>query len=63
MPAKIMLHLTDRSVKKSIGEIGGVLIKIGEFIFPIDFIFLEIQLVVSTYHISVILGLVISDYF
>lgn len=52
-----MLQLADSSVKKSIGEIEDVLIKIGEFIFLVDFMALEIQLVMNPqYHIPIILG-------
>ena len=40
---KVTLQLDDRSVKKSIGEIEDVLIRVGEFIFPVDFIVLETQ--------------------
>ena len=40
-PTKVTLQLADRSVKIPKGEIKDVLIKIGEFIFPVDFIVLE----------------------
>ena len=42
-PTKVTLQLADRSIKKPIGEIEDVLIKVGEFIFPVDFIVLETQ--------------------
>ena len=38
---RITLQLADRSVKISMGEIEEVLIKVGEFIFLVDFIVLE----------------------
>jgi len=40
-PTKITLQLVDRSVKVLKGEIDDVLIKVGEFICPVDFIVLE----------------------
>jgi len=40
-PTKVTLQLTDRSVKVPLEEIADVLIKVGEFIFPVDFIVLE----------------------
>jgi len=40
-PTKVTLQLTDRSVKVPLGEITDVQIKIGEFIFLVDFIILE----------------------
>ena len=36
-PTKVTLQLADGSVKVPLGEIADVLIKVGEFIFPIDF--------------------------
>ncbi|MDQ4222847.1 retropepsin-like aspartic protease, partial [Pseudomonas aeruginosa] len=42
-PTKVTLQLADRSIKKPIGEIEDVLMKVGEFIFPVDFIVLETQ--------------------
>ena len=40
-PTKVTLQLADRSVKVPLGEIADVLIKVGEFIFPVDFVVLE----------------------
>ncbi|MBZ2164421.1 retropepsin-like domain-containing protein, partial [Alteromonas stellipolaris] len=40
-PTKITLQLADRSVKTPKGEIEDVLVKVGEFIFPVDFVVLE----------------------
>jgi len=42
-PTKITLQLADRSVKIPKGEVENVLIKVGEFIFPVDFIILETE--------------------
>ncbi|XP_043695157.1 uncharacterized protein LOC122645837, partial [Telopea speciosissima] len=42
-PTKITLQLADRSVKVPKGMIEDVLLKVGEFIFPIDFIVLDTQ--------------------
>ena len=38
-----MIQLADRSIKVSKGEIDDVLIRIGELIYPVDFIMLETQ--------------------
>ena len=38
---RITLQLADRSVKIPNGEVEDVLIKVGEFIFPVDFVVLE----------------------
>jgi len=40
-PTKITLQLADRSIKIPMREITNVLTKIGEFIFPVDFVILE----------------------
>ena len=40
-PTRITLQLADRSVKIPKGEVEDVLIKVGEFIFPVDFVILE----------------------
>jgi len=40
-----MFQLVDRSIKVPKGEINDVLMRVGEFIYPVDFIVLEIQLV------------------
>ena len=42
-PTKVTIQLADRSVKILKGEITNVLIRVGEFIYPVDFIFLETQ--------------------
>ena len=42
-PTRVTIQLTDRSVKVPKGEINDVLIWIGEFIYPVDFIVLETQ--------------------
>jgi hypothetical protein len=56
-PTKVTLQLADRSVKIPKGEIEDVLIKIGEFIFQVDFIVLEISPVENPRgQIPVILG-------
>jgi len=41
-PTKVTLQLADRSVKVPLREIADVLIRVGEFIFSVDFIVLEI---------------------
>ena len=42
---QVMIQLANRSVKVPKGEVTNVLIKTGEFIYPVDFIVLETQLV------------------
>ena len=42
-PTKVTIQLADRSVKIPKGEITDVLIRVGEFIYPVDFIVLETQ--------------------
>lgn len=49
-PSKITLQLADRSVKKAMEEIEDVLINIREFMFPVNFIVSEIQLVTNPQH-------------
>ena len=44
-PTKITLQLADRSLKVQKGEIEDVLIKVGEFIFLVDYVVLETALV------------------
>ena len=54
---RVTLQLADRSVKVPSGEIAGGLIKVGEFIFPVDFVVLETALVENPRgQIPVILG-------
>lgn len=56
-PTRVTLQLADRSVKVPQGIIEDVIIKVGEFYFPVDFIVLETQPVSSTKgQIPVILG-------
>ena len=56
-PTRITLQLADRSVKIPKGEVEDVLIKVGEFIFPVDFVVLEIAPVENPREqIHVILG-------
>jgi hypothetical protein len=40
-PTKVMIQLADRSVKVPRGELEDVLIKVNEFVFPVDFIVLD----------------------
>lgn len=56
-PTKITLQLADRSIKLPKGIVEDVLIKVGEFVYPIDFVILDTQPVsnMST-QIPVILG-------
>jgi len=42
-PTKVTIQLADRSVKISKEEITDILIWVGEFIYPVDFIILETQ--------------------
>ena len=42
-PTRVTIQLADRSVKIPKGEITDVLIRVGEFIYPVDFIVLETQ--------------------
>ena len=44
-PTRVTIQLADRSIKIPKGEITDVLIRVGEFIYPVDFIVLETQLV------------------
>jgi len=44
-PTRVTIQLSDRSVKAPNGKINDILIRFGEFIYPIDFIVLETQLV------------------
>ena len=46
-PTKVTLQLADRSVKVPKGIVEDVLIKVGEFVFPIDFIVLDTQPIVD----------------
>ena len=45
-----MIQLADRSVKRPKGEIHDVLVRVGEFIYPVDFIVLETQPVSNSNH-------------
>ena len=42
-PTRVTIQLADRSVKVPKEKIKDVLIRVGEFIYPVDFIVLEIQ--------------------
>ena len=56
-PTKVILQLADRSIKIPRGEIKNVLIKVGEFIFPVDFIILDTEPMMNPRgQIPVILG-------
>ena len=44
-PTRVTIQLADRSVKIPKREIIDVLIRVGEFIYPVDFIVLEMQIV------------------
>lgn len=56
-PTKVTLLLTDRLVKRPLGMVANVLIKICEFIFLVDFIALEIKLIPNLHNqILIILG-------
>ena len=46
-PTWVMIQLADRSVKVPKGEITYVLIRVGEFIYPVDFIVPETQPVLN----------------
>ena len=49
-PTKVTIQLADRSVKIPKGEINDVLVRVGEFIYPVDFIVLETQPVSNSNH-------------
>jgi hypothetical protein len=56
-PTSMTLQLTDRSVKVPQGIVEDVLIKVGKFYFPVDFIMLDTELVLNLCsEILVILG-------
>jgi len=42
-PTRVTIQLADRSVKVSKGKTNDVLIWVGEFIYPVDFIVLKTQ--------------------
>ena len=46
-PTQVTIQLVDRSSEVQKGEINDVLIRVGKFIYPVDFIILETQLVVG----------------
>ncbi|XP_062114436.1 uncharacterized protein LOC133825523 [Humulus lupulus] len=52
-PTTMMLQMADRSVKRPHGVIEDVLVKVDKFIFPIDFIILDIE---EDKNIPIILG-------
>ena len=49
-PTRVTIQLVDRSVEVPKGEINDVLIQVGEFIYPVDFIVLETQPVSNSNH-------------
>jgi len=55
-PTSMTLLLADRSVKMSKGIVKDVLVQVDKFIYPVDFIVLDIQLVEACNLIHVILG-------
>jgi len=56
-PTQVTIQLADRSIKVQKGEINDVLICVGEFIYPVDFIVLETQTVsYPRFQTPVILG-------
>ncbi|XP_075086159.1 uncharacterized protein LOC142168888 [Nicotiana tabacum] len=42
-PTSMLLQLTDRTVKRPIGILDDVLVQVGKFVFPADFVILECQ--------------------
>lgn len=56
-PTKVTLQLADKSVKVPKGVVEDVLIKVGEFIFPVDFVVLETEYIPNPENqIPVVLG-------
>ena len=54
---RMTLQLADRSLKMPRGIVEDVLIKVSDFIYPVDFVILETELVANPKsHIPVILG-------
>ena len=49
-PTRVTIQLADHSVKVPKGEINDVMIRVGEFIYPVDFIVLETQPVSNSNH-------------
>ena len=49
-PTRVTIQLADRSIKVSKGEINDVLIRVGEFIYPVNFIVLETQPLSNSNH-------------
>ena len=41
LPTQMTIQLADRSVTRPKGEIHDVLVRVGEFIYPVDFVVLE----------------------
>ena len=52
-PTRITLQLADRSVKHPIGIIEDVLVKVDKFIFPVDFVILDME---EDFDVPIILG-------
>ena len=42
-PTAIMLHMADRSMAQPEGVLEDVLIKVGKFIFPVDFVIMKME--------------------
>ena len=42
-PTKMQLHLVDRSIKYPYGMVGDVLVKVDKFIFPVDFVIVDMK--------------------
>ncbi|XP_070045378.1 uncharacterized protein [Nicotiana tomentosiformis] len=40
-PTSMLLHLADRTVKRPLGILDDVLVQVGKFVFPIDFVILD----------------------
>ena len=55
-PTSITLQLVDRSVKHRRGILEDILVKVGEFILPADFVVLDMESVSMPHHLSIILG-------
>ncbi|RWR73276.1 hypothetical protein CKAN_00154200 [Cinnamomum micranthum f. kanehirae] len=55
-PTSIILQLADKSVKHPRGILEDILIKVGEFILPANFVILDMESVSLPHHLSIILG-------
>ncbi|XP_009623919.1 uncharacterized protein [Nicotiana tomentosiformis] len=52
-PTSMLLHLVDRTMKRPSGILNDVLVQVGNFVFPLDFVNLDFQV---DEEISIILG-------